>query len=253
MNPLAIASILLACIFGGALVGLWLQRILPEQHLSGETKDIVRLATALIASVTAMVLGLLVSSAKTNFDRFDDELTQNAARIVMLDRTLDEYGPETSDIRAMIKTGYARRIDLLFSAEAGPDDLVDGRFAIPEEEAIDGLLLALRPATPAQQALQSRAVELDAEIDMNRALIHAQREDSIPGVLLLVLGAWLTIIFTTFGMFAPVNAVAVGALLVCALSATGALFLMMEMNAPFTGYVTLPSAPMREALTFLGR
>lgn len=253
MNPLAIALILLATTFGGALAGMWLQRVLPEHHLSSDTKEIVSLATALIATVTAMVMGLLVSSAQATFDRFDDELTQNAARVVMLDRTLEEYGPEASEIRALLKSGYARRIDLLFSSDTSAEDAAEGRFALAEEEAIDRLLFALAPVGSAQQALQARAVELDAEIDMTRTLIHAQREDSIPVVLLLVLGAWLTIIFTTFGLFAPRNAVALGALLACAISAAGAVFLILEMNAPFTGYVTLSSAPMRETLSLLGK
>jgi hypothetical protein len=253
MNAVPIALILLACVFGGALLGLWLQRVLPEHQLSPETKDVVRLATALIATVTAMVLGLLVSSAKSNFDRFDDELTRNSASVVMPDRALDEYGPETDAIRAMLKSGYARRMDALFSDEAAERDAVDGRSAVNRAEAIDSQLLALTPDSPVQQALQARAVSLDAEIDMTRALMHAQRQDSIPVALLLVLGSWLTIIFTTFGLFAPRNAVAVGALLACAVSASGAVFLILEMNSPFTGVITLSTAPMRDALQFLGQ
>jgi len=252
MNSHTISLILLASVFGGALLGIWLQRILPDHHLTGDTKEVVRLATALIATVTAMVLGLLVSSSKSNFDRFDDELTQNAARVVMLDRTLDEIGPATADIRAAIKTAYARRIDMLFSPDSEVRDAVDDRFAIAREEAIEGLLLALVPAGSAQEGLLARAVELNAEIDMTRALIHAQRQDSIPVVLLLVLGTWLTVIFTTFGLFSPPNAVAMGALFACAASAAGAVFLMLEMNSPFTGMITLSNAPMLDALKFMG-
>jgi len=253
MNPPIVASILLACVFGGALIGIWLQGVLADHHLSHETKDVVRLATALIATVTAMVLGLLVSSAKSTFDRFDDELTQNAARVVMLDRTLDEYGPETGEIRAKIKSAYQKRVDLLFSRSAADESALEGHFAVAREEAIDGQLFALTPDGPAQEGLQAQAVALNAEINLTRALMHAQREDSIPAALLLVLGAWLTVIFTTFGLFAPRNGVAVAALLACAMSASGAVFLMMEMNAPFTGLITLSSAPMRDALQFLGQ
>lgn len=253
MSPPAVSLILLAVVFGGALTGMWLRGVLPAHHLADDTRDVVKLATALIATVTAMVLGLLVSSSKGNFDRFDDELTQNAARIVMLDRTLEEIGPQAEDIRATMRADYARRIDMLFSRDATARDGVDGQFAMPQEEAVEGRLLALPVQGPAQQGLQARAVALNAEIDMTRTLIHAQREDSIPVVLLLVLGTWLTIIFTTFGLFAPPNAVAVGALLACAASAAGAVFLMLEMNSPFTGLIVLSDAPMRDALQFLGQ
>ena len=252
MNPPVIALIMLAVVFGGALFGLWLQKVLPDQHLSNDSKEVVRLATALVATLSALVLGLLVSSAKSSFDRYDDELTQNAARVVMLDRTLGEYGPQADDIRALIKAGFARRIELLFSSDAGAKGAVDGSLAITLEKNIDTRLFALAPDGPIQQGLQARAVELNGEINMTRALIHAQREDSMPTALLFVLGGWLFLIFATFGLFAPRNAVVMGALLVCSVSAAGAVFLILEMNSPFTGLITLSSAPMREALLYLG-
>lgn len=252
MSQLGIALVLLAFVFGGALFGLWLQRALPDQHLSNETKDVVRLSTALIATISALVLGLLVSSAKSSFDRFDDELTQNAARVIMLDRALDEYGPQTSDIRAALKSGYARRIEQLFSADSAVRNALDGALAVTQEETIDVKLLALTPSGPVQEGLYARAVALNYDINLTKALLHAQREDSIPSALLIVVGAWLALIFATFGLFAPRNGVVVAAFLACALSASGAVLLILEMNSPFTGLITLSSAPMQEALRYLG-
>jgi hypothetical protein len=231
---------------------MWLQKVLPDQHLSTDSKEVVRLATALVATISALVLGLLVSSAKGSFDRFDDELTQNAARVVMLDRTLDEYGAQTDDIRASIKAGFARRTELLFSSSAAAKNTVDGALAITQEETVDSEILALAPDGPVQQGLQARAVELNGEINMTNALIHAQREGSLPTALLVVLGGWLSLIFATFGLFAPRNAVVMWALFVCSMSAAGAVFLILEMNSPFTGLITLSSAPMYEALLYLG-
>ena len=253
MNPSVIALIMLVLVFGGALFGLWLQKVLPDQHLTTETKEIVRLSTALVATISALILSLLVSSAKSSFDRFDDELTQNAARVVMLDRTLDEYGPQADAIRALIKSGYARRIELLFSSDAAAKDAVDGSLAVALEENIDSRLFALTPTGPVQQGLQARAVELNGEINMTRALIHAQRQDSMPTALLIVLGGWLALIFATFGLFAPRNAVVAGALLACSMSASGAVFLILEINSPFNGLISLSSAPMQEALLSLGQ
>jgi hypothetical protein len=253
MNPSVIALIILVLVFGGALFGLWLQKVLPDQHLTTDTKEVVRLATALVATISALVLGLLVSSAKSSFDRYDDELTQNAARVVMLDRTLDEYGPQADAIRALIKAGFARRVELLFSVDAGARSAVDGSLAITLEENIDTRLFALAPEGPIQQGLQARAVELNSAINLTNALIHAQREDSLPTALLIVLGAWLSLIFATFGLFAPRNAVVAGALFVCSLSASGAVFLILEMNSPFNGFISLSSAPMQEALLYLGQ
>jgi hypothetical protein len=251
-NPLFDALIMLGCVFAGAMFGLWLQKVLPDHHLAPETKEVVRLATALVATISAMVLGLLVSSAKNSFDRFDDELVQNSARVVMLDRTLNEYGPQASGIRELIKTSYASSIELLFSNDAAARGDIESANAVTQEETIDASLLSLVPDDPVQQRLQERALQVNDEINMTKALIHAQREDSLPVALLVVLAGWLTLIFATFGMFAPRNAVVVGALLACSASAAGAVFLILELNSPFGGLITLSKAPMQGALSMLG-
>jgi hypothetical protein len=253
MNSSFVGLIMWAAVFGGALFGLWLQKVLPEHHLSNETKDVVRLSSALIATISALVLSLLVSSAKGAFDRFDAELTQNSAKVVMLDRTLREYGPETNEIRALIQSAYARRIERLFSGKTVDKNMTGSSLAITQEEDVDSRIFALEPVGPVQQGLKARAVALNGDINTTRALIHAQREDSIPVNFLVVLGGWLSLIFATFGLFAPRNAVVISALLLCSMSASGAVFLILEMNSPFSGLITLSSAPMYDALYFLGR
>ncbi|MBP6699942.1 MAG: hypothetical protein KA135_01775 [Halioglobus sp.] len=253
MSPTVVALIILVIVFGGAMVGLWLQQVLPDQHLSADTKDVVRLATALVATISALVLSLLVSSANSSFARFDDELTQNAARVIMLDRTLDEYGPSTRAIRDSLKARFERRMELVYATEAEQAETTDRFGAVTQEENIDSRLFALDPQGPAQQGLQARALELNDEINTTNALIHVQREDSLPWPLLMVLGTWLTLIFSTFGLFAPRNPVVTGALLVCSMSAAGAVFLILELNSPFTGVIRVSIAPMREALLLLGR
>ena len=253
MSPTVVALIILVIVFGGAMCGLWLQQVLPDQHLSADTKDVVRLATALVATISALVLSLLVSSANSSFARFDDELTQNAARVIMLDRTLDEYGPSTRAIRDSLKARFERRMELVYATEAEQAETTDRFGAVTQEENIDSRLFALEPQGPAQQGLQARALELNNEINTTNALIHVQREDSLPWPLLMVLGTWLTLIFSTFGLFAPRNPVVTGALLVCSMSAAGAVFLILELNSPFTGVIRVSIAPMREALLLLGR
>ena len=253
MSPTVVAFIILVIVFGGAMCGLWLQQVLPDQHLSADTKDVVRLATALVATISALVLSLLVSSANSSFARFDDELTQNAARVIMLDRTLDEYGPSTREIRDSLKARYEKRTELVYAPAAEQGETTDRFDAVTQEENIDSRLFALEPQGPAQQGLQARALELNNEINTTNALIHVQREDSLPWPLLIVLGKWLTLIFSTFGLFAPRNPVVTGALLVCSMSAAGAVFLILELNSPFTGLIRVSIAPMREALLLLGR
>ena len=117
MSSLGIALIVFACVFGAAMLGLFIGDVLPEHHLSQDTKDVVKLGTALIATMAALVLSLLISSAKSSFDLMDRELVQNAARVISLDRVLADYGPETREIRDLLKRAYAARIELLFPGD----------------------------------------------------------------------------------------------------------------------------------------
>lgn len=234
------------------MAGLVLQ--LPEKHLAVETKEVVRLGTGLVATIAALVLGLMISSAQSRFDSVNDELLENSARVLMLDRALSEYGPEAQDARALVRKSYERRIRMLFSGRAREEARAEeGRRAVAHEESLDGKLAALAPHSPAQQALQSRAQELTGEIELTRALMHVQSEEGLPPVLLVVLVVWLAVIFVTFGLFAPRNATVVITLLVCAMSAAGAIFLILELNTPFDGVITVSSVPLEETLRRLGR
>src|SRR5271163_2511215 len=100
---MTVGCIIMACVFGGALTGMVLRLILPEHHLSTDSKDVVRLGIGLIATMSALVLALLVASAKSSYDAQKTEVTQISANIVLLDLALAHYGPETKDIRAQLR------------------------------------------------------------------------------------------------------------------------------------------------------
>ena len=153
MSPAAIAFVVLACVFGGALLGMLLSTVLPEHHLSEASKDVVMLVTGLIATLAALVLGLLVASAKSSFDTANEGFRQSAARIILLDRTLAQYGPETKDVRELLRNGFAARIDQLFPKDRSlhaPLGAAEGTAAI---EAFAQRLRTLSPQNDAQRAL----------------------------------------------------------------------------------------------------
>lgn len=253
MSPLEISLIVFACVFGAALLGLFIGKALPEHHLSQDTKDVVKLGTALIATMAALVLSLLISSAKSSFDKMDAELVENAARAVSLDRDLADYGPETREVRDLLKRSYAARIELLFPSEKSREAKLDSSEQVVRTQNIRAKLWELSPQTDAQRWLRSQAVENAGEMSSTRWLLLLQKDEPIPMTLLVVLVSWLAIIFATFGLFAPRNATAVAALFVCALSVAGAILLILEMNSPFAGLTKLSSAPMRDALAHLGQ
>jgi hypothetical protein len=253
MSPVGIASLVFVCVFGSAMLGLFVQILLPAHHLSQDSKDVVKLGTGLIATLAALVLSLMISSAKGTFDRTDDELVQNAARVIGLDRILADYGPETRGVRDLLKRTYAARIDLLFPRETSQEGPVDTPEAIVRTENIRAKLWELTPRDDIQRGLRSQALEIAGEMASTRWLLLLQKDEVLPRTVLVVLVSWLTVIFTTFGLFAPRNGTVITVLFVCALSTSGAILLILEMNSPFAGLMNISSAPMRHALEDLGK
>jgi len=248
MTSITISLIVLACVFGGALVGLLLHAVLPQHHLSSETKDIVKLGMGLVGTMAALVLGLLVASAKGSYDAQSAELTQMAANIALLDRVLAVYGPETKETRSLLRGGVVRALDQMWSK----DDA--SRLAMPSGgEILYEKVQALSPKNDAQRSIQSQALSVVVDIGKTRLLMYEQAKTAVSRPLLVVLVLWLTIIFISFGLFAPFNATAVSSLFLAALSVSGAIFLILEMYTPYVGVVQISDAPLRSVLANLGR
>jgi len=251
MNAIVVALVVLAVVFGGALIGMFLRSRLPGHHLDEAAKDTVKLAIGIIATMAALVLGLLVSSAKGSFDKMSDELTQAAVKVIELDHALADYGPPTREIRAALRKNYTEAADALASGNLARIDPLGGGRAVEPIGSLQASIRALEPRDDAQREARARALSLAAESAANRWLMVLQRHDSISVPMVVVVVAWLALIFVGFGLFAPNNGTVLAALLLCATSVAGALFLILEMDDPFGGLVRLSDAPMRRALAIL--
>ena len=117
MTPLLVATIISCCVFGGALVGLALHARLPEHHLDARSKDVVTLVMGLIATVSALVLSLLIASAHDSFNTQEREVQQLSAHVIQLDRFLARHGPETRDGRDLLRRLVAEDIPLIWPAD----------------------------------------------------------------------------------------------------------------------------------------
>ena len=243
MTPFSISLIVFACVFGGALAGLGLRAVLPEHHRSTESKDVVKAAMGLIGTISALVLGLLVASAKGSYDTRKDELTALSADVTLLDRVLAHYGPETRDARTVLRNAVAHALAQI--SDPGAKAL--------ENESLFDTVAELAPKGDSQRALQAQASSLMIDIGRTRWLMFAQEGSSISIPLLVVVVFWLTVNFVSFGLFANRNATVSVVLLVAALSVAGAIFLILEMDRPFEGLIRISDAPLRGALTQLGR
>lgn len=249
MSPTAVGAIVFVCTLGGALIGMWLNSILPQHHVSEKSENTVKLAIGLIATMTALVLGLVTASAKSSFDTVDTAVKHTATDILTLDRLLARYGPETGEIRATLRRAITHRIDLIW-----PTDSSRPARQGPPTASVENIadqIRALKPRDDYQRSLQSRAVDLGEALLQARWVVLASVGTSVPLPFMAILLFWLTITFTSFGLFAPRNATVVSTLFVCALSVAGAVFLILELDDPFDGVLRASAEPLRSALTQL--
>ena len=254
MSPLAISLIAFGCIFSGMLLGMFLRAVLPEHHLSDESKDVVKLGTGMIAMMAALVLGLLIASAKGNFDTINSGLLQGGSKVILLDRIMAHYGPETKEVRGLLRRALASFVEQapLKEGTALTEAMApDPRITV---ETIQDKLLDLPPQNDAQRWLQSQALQVSAVIAEVRWLLTEHREQSaLPMAFFVMLVSWLVIIFFSFGLFSPRNTTAVGVLLVCVLSAASSLYLILELDRPYGGLIQVSIGPFRDALLHLGQ
>ncbi|MGA7223645.1 MAG: hypothetical protein WBX16_12355 [Candidatus Acidiferrales bacterium] len=251
MGSVALSSIVFACVVGGAVLGSALRVVLPEHQLSADSRDAVKLGMGLVGTMAALVLGLLIASAKTSFDTQSTELTHISSQAVVLDRILAHYGLEANEARDVLRASLEQALDQMWPKErARSQELV----LVPQRsEIVYDRMVGLSPKDDAQRTLQPEALTVVMALAQTRWLIYEQRATAISVPFLIVLVFWIPVIFISFGLFAPLNATVVASFLVPALSVSSAIFLILEMYTPYEGLIHVSSVPLRAALAQLGR
>jgi hypothetical protein len=251
MSALGFSGIMFAFLFGGAIFGMWLRSTLPDHHLVPDSRDAIRVGMGFVGTMVALVLGLLVASAKSSYDTQENEITEMSADIVLLDRVLAHYGPETAETRAMLRGTASAFLARMWSADsAGP-----GGVPVPAAsgEQLFDQLHSLTPKDERQRNLYERSADLMMSVARTRWLMFEQRVSRVSMPLVILVVVWLTIIFTSFGLFAPRNLIVLTSFFVSAISVSSAMFLILEMYSPFAGLIQISSAPLRAAIEHLGK
>jgi hypothetical protein len=249
MNPLEISLLAGTVMLVGAVVGVQLRRLLPDHHLTEHAKDVVRLGAGLVATISALVLGLLISTANATYEAQRSEVRSMAADLILLDQLLERYGPESRAARIYLREGTEPLIDRLWG---GPKQR-EKAFEPSATAARTYLALHdLAPTNPTQHALKAQALATGLAIQKSRLMLFERTYAGLPAPFLVVLTFWLTMIFASYCLFTPINPTAAAALVVIALSASGAIFLILEMSHPFEGIMQISSEPLRKALQPLG-
>jgi hypothetical protein len=251
MSSLSVGFIVLVCLCAGAVLGFLIRRLLPEHHLNADSKDAIKIGTGLIGTMGALVLGLMVGSAKGSYDAQKAELTQMSAKIILLDRGLAHFGPETKEIREQLKLATGHMLELLWPEADSPPSLLS--VAPTANEGMIDSILALSPKNDSQRSLKDQAMTLAVDIGQTRWLLNQQRGSSISAVLLILLVFWFSLTFVSTGLLAPVNGTVLVTLFLCAVSLAGAVFLVLEFDHPFSGMIQISSETLRHAVAQLGR
>jgi hypothetical protein len=245
MNSLFIAVTVFVVLFGTAMLGMWLRSRLPGHHLSAETKDAVRIGMGSVATMAALVLGLLVASTKGNYDSERGEVIQMSAKIIYLDQLLENYGPDATPCRILLRNATQSTIYRLWPESGVRGELPPG---IAWSREMPVAIQKLSPQTEAQRTFKSQAADLAKDLGQMRWLLYEQAESSISKPMLAIMVFWLALTFVSVGLFAPANATAILAQMLAALSVAGAIFLILELDNSFDGMVKISSAPMVNSL-----
>lgn len=251
MSPIGIALITLACTFGFAYLGTIVRAALPSSHMSKESQDVVRLGMGLVATMTALLLGLVTAAAKNSFDAQDAAIRTSAVNIIALDRYLARYGPETKPIRDLLRRTIEARIEMTWPKHgqgAGFEDLQNAGLA----EQIETRILALSPGSEVQRWSRAEALKLYDDVMKARWRVLESRGGSVPVAFLVVVILWLAATFASFGLYAPRNATVLSVLFVASISVAAAVFLILELDSPFSGVIRVSSGPLQYVVAHLG-
>jgi hypothetical protein len=251
MNTTLITAIVSACLLAAVWIGLWLRRYLPEHHVSPHSRDIVKLAMGLVATMSALLLGLLVNSARTSYDTTRIQVMQKASKYALLDRLLVIYGPRAAEVRGKLPALIEESTRRMWPDDA--DIPAQSKRVTEMGNAFYVAVLKLEPRDDTERALKAQAVSLTLELGQLVSLMQAESMSSISKPMLVVVVLWLVMIFLAFSLIAPPNATVNFALIASALCAAGAIFLILELDQPFGGLMQISSEPMLNVLRQLGK
>jgi len=252
VSAITTALVTFAGTSGCALGAAYLRDRLPPPHLTKESQDVVRLGMGLVATMTALVLGIVTASAKNTFDTYTANVRTSAVNILTLDRHLARYGPETKPIRELIRRAVAFRVERIWPSGGSSSKGLGEPLSTAAVEGIENQILQLSPQTESERWFKAEALRLSSEVlKMRWSMLEG--DSSLPQAFLNVVIFWLMATFASFGLYAPRNATVLFGLLIAALSVAAAVFLIVELDGPFDGLIQVSGEPLRFALANLGR
>lgn len=251
MNAIEMSLLISAFVFAGGVAGLHLHRVLPSNHLSTETQDVVRLGTGMLSVLASLVLGLLIATVKTSFDNTDTAVRSYSADLIVLDETLRDYGDTALAPRRLVRDYTALLLSRIWPTEGGSAFLVEHRDTGELMERVRESIRALTPVDAGQRWLMDQALQESTALLRARWLMIERAGPSVRPVVIEILVAWIVAIFISFGLNAPRNAIVYLAFAICALAIGSSIFIVLQFDSPFQGVLQISSQPMQSALAHM--
>lgn len=252
LNPSTIGLLVVSSTFLGSLSGMAIRKKLPDHHLESDSKDTIKLAIGLIATMTALILSFVTATAKNSFDTVDKTVKQTSIEVLALDRLLARYGDDTRSIRKYMQETLHQRLSVLESESTYKLDPSKSQIRTGTERIADAIR-ELKPADKVQASLQSDASAMAEKLLQVRWMIFAGSKSSIPAPFVDILIFWLTVIFTSYGLLSPSNKTVMVVHFLCAMSVGCAVFLLLEMDDPFSGLIRISTQPLEYAYSHMNQ
>jgi hypothetical protein len=250
LTPVNIGLIVFAIILTGAFAGWAANEYLPSYQLTEATRSLVSVSMAVVATISALVLGLLISNANASFVTRAGEVIALSADILRLEQMLRRYGPEADTARRTLRQYAEHKTADLFPENSQNIDLCNP-LTYELLQQLEDSLLALEPANSRDQWWLGQAMTLASKIGDIRWLLAQQSAERTPKAFVGLLTFWLTSLFASFGLFGPHNLVSALALTLCALAVSGAIGMILELEQAFGGLLRCSPRPMYSALSIL--
>jgi hypothetical protein len=251
MSPLLVALVVAVVMMAGALGGAFLRKHLPSEHFDEETMEVVKLGLGFLATLSALVMGLVISSSKASYDSKSEMVHTSAALIIQFDSNLRQIGPEADPIRQVLQEAVASTMRQIWGAHGAALDVPDAVATKRRVLQLERMLFEISVSNEMQRQAQANAFKLVAELARINASAFTQHGSDVVMPLLAVVACWMMLNIAGWNLFAPANRMVMAVNIVCALSVASAIFLILEMDQPYNGIVVISDAPMRAALVRL--
>jgi hypothetical protein len=252
MPAIAISAFIGAATLAGGLAGLFLQSFLPEKHTTDRSRDMLAAIVGLISLLLALVLGTLIGSAYSFYSTQKSEMETLAARSLQLDLSLAQYGPETAPLRSALRRTLAGIDNVIWGDGRSDPQQFTAAAVLPSLRGMVARFAALSPTADGQKQLLGAIGADEAQIQQTRLLMSLQLASPISWPLLIVVASWSILLFCGFGILSRLNVTTLAALALGSFAIGSAIFLILELNEPYSGLFKVPRAAMHQAIEALG-